>query len=60
VEVHDELMNAYLVTYMPEPNPNEGYRKIQVRVNGTAYQIHTRAGYTPHPVMAKSYSAGKE
>jgi hypothetical protein len=38
------------VTYTPSPNPNENFRKIQVRVNNGPYQVHTRTGYTPHPI----------
>jgi hypothetical protein len=30
--IREDLGNSYTVTYYPQPNPNEGFRKITVEV----------------------------
>ena len=50
VEIREELASSYTVTYYPQPNPNRGWRNIQVELKGSdqrRYQIRTRAGYRP-------------
>jgi VWFA-related protein len=48
--IREDLGNSYTVTYYPQPNPNEGFRKIQVEVVTDAarkYRISARPGYRP-------------
>lgn len=50
VEIREELASSYTVTYYPQPNPNRGWRNIQVELMGPQQQrlrIRTRAGYRP-------------
>lgn len=50
VEIREELTSAYTITYYPQPNPNRGWRSIQVELMGPEqqrYRIRTRAGYRP-------------
>lgn len=48
--IREDLGNSYTVTYYPQPNPNEGFRKISVEVLsdiGRKYRISARPGYRP-------------
>jgi VWFA-related protein len=48
--IREALGNSYTVTYYPQPNPNEGFRKITVElVNdpGRKLRILARPGYRP-------------
>jgi len=48
--IREDLGNSYTVTYYPQPNPNEGFRKISVEVVsdvGKKYRISARPGYRP-------------
>jgi VWFA-related protein len=48
--IREDLGNSYTVTYYPQPNPNEGFRKIQVEILsdiGKKYRISARPGYRP-------------
>lgn len=48
--IREDLGNSYTVTYYPAPNPNEGFRKINVEiVTDTAkkYRVRSRPGYRP-------------
>ena len=48
--IREDLGNSYAVTYYPQPNPNEGFRKIAVEVVGDAakkYRLRYRPGYRP-------------
>ena len=48
--IREDLGNAYTVTYYPQPNPNEGFRKISVEVTsdaGRKYRVQARPGYRP-------------
>ncbi len=51
VEIREELASSYTITYYPQPNPNGGWRSIQVELVGAdgqqRYRIRTRAGYRP-------------
>src|SRR6476469_9924530 len=31
-DIREDLGNSYTITYYPQPNPNEGFRKISVEV----------------------------
>jgi len=48
--IREDLGNSYTVTYYPQPNANEGFRKIQVElVNDPSkkYRLRYRPGYRP-------------
>jgi VWFA-related protein len=48
--IREALGNSYTVTYYPQPNPNEGFRKIAVEIPsdvGHKYRIRARPGYRP-------------
>ena len=50
VSIREELASSYTLTYRPQPNPNEGWRSINVELTGDAlrkYRIRTRSGYRP-------------
>lgn len=48
--IREDLGNSYTVTYYPQPNPNEGFRRIRIELNSDAmrkYKIRARPGYRP-------------
>jgi VWFA-related protein len=48
--IREDLGNSYTVTYYPQPNPNEGFRKISVEITsdaGKKYRVRARPGYRP-------------
>ena len=48
--IREDLGNSYTVTYYPQANPNEGFRKITVEVLsdvGKKYRVQVRPGYRP-------------
>lgn len=48
--IREDLGNSYTVTYYPQPNPNEGFRKIEVEITSDAakkYRVRARPGYRP-------------
>ena len=48
--IREDLGNSYTVTYYPQPNPNEGFRKISVEITsdiGRKYRVRARPGYRP-------------
>ncbi len=48
--IRESLGNAYTVTYYPQPNPNEGFRKIAIEIlsdPGKKLKIRARPGYRP-------------
>ncbi len=49
-DIREDLGNSYTVTYYPQPNPNEGFRKITVEPTndpGKKWRIRRRPGYRP-------------
>jgi VWFA-related protein len=49
--IREDLGNSYTVTYYPQTNPNEGFRKISVEILsdvGKKYRVQARPGYRPH------------
>jgi VWFA-related protein len=49
--IREDLGNSYTVTYYPQPNPNDGFRKVTVEVLsdvGKKYRVQARPGYRPH------------
>jgi Ca-activated chloride channel family protein len=49
-DIREDLVNSYTITYYPQPNPNEGFRKIAVDIPsdvGKKYRVHARPGYRP-------------
>jgi len=50
--IRDDLAHLYSFSYYPEPNPNRGWRAINVRLVGEGakkYHVRTRNGYRPQP-----------
>ena len=48
--IREDLGNSYTVTYYPQTNPNDGFRKIAVEVVGDVgkkYRVRARPGYRP-------------
>jgi Ca-activated chloride channel family protein len=48
--IREDLGNSYTVTYYPQPNPNEGFRKISVELlsdTGKKFRVQCRPGYRP-------------
>lgn len=48
--IREGLGNSYTVTYYPQANPNEGFRKITVEITtdvGKKYRVRSRPGYRP-------------
>jgi Ca-activated chloride channel family protein len=48
--IREDLGNSYTVTYYPQTNPNEGFRKISVEIvsdAGRKYRVRARPGYRP-------------
>jgi VWFA-related protein len=48
--IREDLGNSYTVTYYPQANPNEGFRKVTVEVAtdaGKKYRVRARPGYRP-------------
>jgi Ca-activated chloride channel homolog len=48
--IREDLGNSYTVTYKPQPNPNEGFRRITVEILTDAsrrYRVSARPGYRP-------------
>ena len=48
--IREDLGNSYTITYYPQTNPNEGFRKISVEVVsdvGRKYRVRARPGYRP-------------
>lgn len=48
--IREDLGNSYTITYYPQPNPNESFRKITVEITsdaGKKYRVNARPGYRP-------------
>jgi len=48
--IREDLGNSYTVTYYPQPNPNEGFRRIRIDLTQDAmrkFKIRARPGYRP-------------
>jgi Ca-activated chloride channel family protein len=48
--IREDLGNSYVVTYYPQPNPNEGFRHIRVELTDEAmhkFKVRARPGYRP-------------
>ncbi len=48
--IREDLGNSYTITYYPQTNPNEGFRKLSVEVVsdvGKKYRVQVRPGYRP-------------
>jgi Ca-activated chloride channel family protein len=48
--IREDLGNSYTVTYYPQANPNEGFRRISVEITtdiGKKYRVRSRPGYRP-------------
>jgi len=50
--IRDDLAHLYSFSYYPQPNPNNGWRAINVKIVGERaknYHVRTRNGYRPAP-----------
>jgi Ca-activated chloride channel family protein len=50
--IREDLAHLYFLSYYPQPNPNRGWRAINVKLVGKnlqKYHIRTRSGYRPLP-----------
>ena len=48
--IREDLGNSYTITYYPQPNPNDGFRKMNVEIVtdvGKKYRVRARPGYRP-------------
>ncbi len=48
--IREDLGNSYTVTYYPQPNPNEGFRRIHVDLPDESmkkFKVRARPGYRP-------------
>ncbi len=48
--IREDLGNSYTITYYPQPNPNEGFRKVSVEIAsdaGKKMRVRARPGYRP-------------
>lgn len=48
--IREDLAHLYSLSYYPQANPNQGWRRITVRLDGEhlqKYHIRTRSGYRP-------------
>jgi Ca-activated chloride channel homolog len=57
--IRDDLAHLYSLSYYPQPNPNLGWRAINVKLTGDLrkYHIRTRDGYRPQPVRFSASGA---
>jgi len=49
-QIREDLGNSYTITYYPQANPNEGFRKIAIQIQGDTgkhYRVQSRPGYRP-------------
>lgn len=48
--IREDLGNSYVVTYYPQANPNEGFRKIRIALTDESmkkFKVRSRPGYRP-------------
>jgi Ca-activated chloride channel homolog len=48
--IREDLGNSYTLTYYPQPNPNEGFRKLTIELTGQQqkkFKVRARPGYRP-------------
>ncbi|MFO0280607.1 MAG: VWA domain-containing protein [Acidobacteriota bacterium] len=48
--IREDLGNSYTITYYPQTNPNDGFRKIAVEIKSDLakkYRVRARPGYRP-------------
>ena len=58
--IRDDLAHLYSFSYYPQPNPNRGWRAINVKLVGESakkYHVRTRNGYRPTPNRFTNESA---
>src|SRR5207247_5241666 len=61
-DIREDLGNSYTVTYYPQANPNEGFRKITVEIvsdPGKKRRPRARPGYRPHAESYRENSFGR-
>ncbi|HEU5023016.1 MAG TPA: VWA domain-containing protein, partial [Bryobacteraceae bacterium] len=48
--IREDIGNSYALTYYPAPNPNEGFRKVNIEIvtdAGKKLRVRSRPGYRP-------------
>ena len=58
--IREDLAHLYFMSYYPQPNPNRGWRAINVKLPNPKYRkyrIRTRSGYRPIPARASMDAA---
>jgi VWFA-related protein len=48
--IREDLGNSYTITYYPQPNANEGFRRLTIELtpeNAKKYKVRARPGYRP-------------
>jgi VWFA-related protein len=61
--IRDDLAHLYTLAYYPQPNPNYGWRSINVRLVGDRfknYRVRTRSGYRPRAVRRAQLNINPE
>jgi len=61
--IREDLAHLYTLSYYPQPNPNRGWRSINVRLVGKnlqKYHIRTRDGYRLLPANSKAAQSSQE
>jgi Ca-activated chloride channel family protein len=60
--IRDDLAHLYTLTYYPQPNPNNGWRSISVRLAGDRlknYRVRARSGYRPRAIRRGPMTASQ-
>ena len=61
--IREDLAHIYSIYYYPEPNPNKGWRAINVKLSGQGlqrYHVRTRSGYRPRPIAEPQQPAPQD
>src|ERR1019366_3251203 len=60
--IRDDLAHLYTLTYYPQPNPNNGWRSISIRLSGERlknYRVRARSGYRPRAIRRGPMTASQ-
>lgn len=51
--IREEIACSYVVSYRPEPNENQGFRRIRVETKDSKYVVTARPGYAPKRIFTR-------
>lgn len=51
--IRNDLAASYVVSYRPEPNENQGFRRVRVQLNDPKYTVRSRPGYALKRIFAR-------